>query len=387
VSPERPLSDRLIVRIGAYAWGVLGLMVLLVVLALVFAELSIVTVPLALALFPTTILVPLVDRLERRGLKRSYGAGLVLLLTILVSAGIIAIAVNAIQREWDDLVRSTQEGYELFRESLEEGLFGLPTIELEEIIDQVQSWAIDEFSDNVLGALVATVEGVAALGFGIVAFFFLLRDGHRIAAWLRDLFPAGQREHVAEVGIRTWRAIGGYIRGQTIVAFVDAVFIGIGLVILGVPLAFVLSVLIFFGGYVPIVGAFVTGTLAVLVALASEGPFIALLALAVIVAVQQLESNLLAPMVLGRSTALHPLAVLIALTVGAILYGVIGAILAVPIAASIARAAGYWREVARPEEAPEDLRTEREVGTEDEGDAAGERDGSGAAAQVSSKAP
>lgn len=352
---ERGLSERLLVRLGAYAWSLLGLVLLLIVLAVLFARLRVITIPLVIALFPAAVLVPLVDRLERRGLRRGAGAGLMLLLTLLVVAGMVAVAVNAVQREWNDLVASTQEGYIVLRDALEEGIFGLPTIRLEEVLDQVQEWAVTEFADNVLGAVIATVEGVAGIAFGMVALFFYLRDGPRIAAWLRDLFPPDKRRHAAEVGVRTWRAIGGYIRGQSIVAFVDALFIGVGLVILGVPLAFVLSVLIFFGGYVPIVGAFVTGTLAVLVALASEGPIIALATLAVVLAVQQLESNLLAPMVLGRSTALHPLAVLIALTVGAIAYGIIGAIIAVPIAASIARASGYWIEISRGDGAlPED---------------------------------
>lgn len=344
---EQRLSHRLLVRLGAYAWSLLGLMLLLAVLAFLFARLRVITIPLVIGLFPAAVLVPIVNRLEERGLRRGAGAALMLLLTLLVVAGIVAIAVDAVQREWNELVESAQEGYGVLRESLEEGLFGLPTIRVEELLEQVQDWAVTEFADNVLGAVIATVEGVTGLAFGMVALFFYLRDGPRIAAWMRDLFPPDKRRHAAEVGGRTWRAIGGYIRGQSVVAFVDAVFIGIGLVVLGVPLAFVLSVLIFFGAYVPIVGAFVTGALAVLVALASEGPIIALATLGVVLAVQQLESNLLAPMVLGRSTALHPLAVLIALTVGAIAYGIIGAIIAVPIAASIARATGYWLEISR----------------------------------------
>jgi putative heme transporter len=340
------LSDRLMVRIGAYAWSVIGLALAIALFGFVFVRLGILTIPLVLALFPAAILIPVVNWLERQGWRRGLAATVALITTLLVGIAIVAFAVNAIQQQIPELIESVQQGWERLVEAVEEGLFGLlPPIEMEEVLAQVMTWAQDELAGDLLAALVATVEGLAALAFGLVALFFYIRDGNRIGDWIRDLFPPDIRHHVEEIGARTWKTLGGYIRGQSLVALVDAVFIGIGLVILGVPLAFVLSVLIFFGGYVPIVGAFVTGFLAVLVALASEGLVIALLTLGVVVAVQQLESNLLAPMVLGRSTALHPLAVLIALTVGAIVYGIIGAIIAVPFAAAIARTGTYLREI------------------------------------------
>ncbi len=361
----------MLVRLGAYAWSIVGIALALIIVAVVFVQLRIVTIPLALALFPATVLIPVVRRMQSRGLRSGLAATIAMVSFLLVFAGVIALTVNAVQREGPELVQSAQDGYELLREGVEEGLLGLPAFEFEEVLEQVQTWAVEEFGETILPALVATFEGLIALVFGLVALFFYLRDGPRIAGWMHELFPPRFQQHAAEIGVRSWRAIGGYIRGQSIVAFGDAVFIGIGLVILGVPLAFVLSVLIFFGAYVPVVGAFVTGALAVLVALASEGPFIALLTFLVVLGVQQVESNLLAPMVLGRSMALHPLAVLVALTVGAILYGIIGAILAVPIAAIVARAGGYWREIAREPSA-----SGQDAGrpTDGEADAGGEPD-------------
>jgi putative heme transporter len=396
VSPER-LSDRPFVRIGVYAWSVIGLALAITLFGIIFVQLRVLTIPLILALFPTAILIPVVNWLDRLGWRRGVATGVSLVFTFAVGAAIIAFAVNAIQQQLPELVESVQAGWAQLSTALEEGMFGLPPLELDQIVDEVVEWAREELAENVLAALVATVEGVAALGFGLVALFFYLRDGGRIAAWLRDLFPRAQRAHIAEIGTRTWTSLGGYIRGQSLVALVDAVFIGIGLVILGVPLAFVLSVFVFFGGYVPIVGAFVTGALAVLVALASEGMVIALLTLAVVVAVQQLESNLLAPMVLGRSTALHPLAVLVALTIGAIVYGVIGAIIAVPFAAAIARAGSYLREVTsahdvsdgqRPDAEGEDEASDGdEAPDEDEVRAPSEPAEAGAGAGVGSDQP
>ena len=143
---------------------------------------------------------------------------------------------------------------------------------------------------------------------------------------------------------RAWTTLGAYFRGQLLVALVDALAIGVALLVLGVPLALPLAVLIFFGGLFPIVGAVVTGALAVLVAMADAGLTMGLIVLGIVLAVQQLESNVLAPLVLGKATALHPLGVLTSLTAGGILLGVLGAFIAVPIAASLVRAIGYLRD-------------------------------------------
>nr|MBA2578793.1 AI-2E family transporter [Euzebyaceae bacterium] len=155
--------------------------------------------------------------------------------------------------------------------------------------------------------------------------------------------PRRARADAEAIGARVWFTIGAYIRGQLVIAVVDAVLIGLGLWIVGVPLALPLAVLVFFGGLFPIVGAVAAGIVAVLVALATGGLTSALIVLAIVVAVQQVEGHLLAPIVLGKATELHPVAVIAALTAGAVLLGVLGAFLAVPIAASATRAVGYLR--------------------------------------------
>jgi putative heme transporter len=181
------------------------------------------------------------------------------------------------------------------------------------------------------------VDFLTAVVLMIVIVFFVLKDGGRLWRGVADLLPGRYRSTVDEAAGRIWWTLGAYFRGQLLVALVDAIFIGLGLWLLGVPLALPLAVLVFFGGLFPIVGAFVTGLLAVLVALASEGLTTALLVLGLVVLVQQAESNLLEPLILSKVIALHPLVIILSITAGVLSFGILGAFLAVPFAAGVAR--------------------------------------------------
>ena len=162
----------------------------------------------------------------------------------------------------------------------------------------------------------------------LVLSFFFLKDGDRFLPWLRKYTGVKVGWHLTEVLMRSWNTLSGFIRTQAIVSMVDAVFIGLGLVILGVPLAPVLAVLTFFGGFIPIIGAFTAGALAVIVALVSGGLTKALLALGLVILVQQIEGNVLQPILQSRSMGLHAAIVLLAVAVGGTLFGIIGAFLA-----------------------------------------------------------
>jgi predicted PurR-regulated permease PerM len=181
----------------------------------------------------------------------------------------------------------------------------------------------------------------------VFATVFFLLDGERIWAWLVSLFPQRSQAGVREAGSRSWAVLTAYVRATVIIAFVDAVAIGIALAILRVPLALPLAVLVFFGAFVPIVGAFVTGFVAVVVALAARGPVIALLVLLAIVVIQQVEGHLLQPLLTGRLVRLHPLGVVLAVTAGSVLAGLVGAIVAVPLAAVLTTVLGYYGALAR----------------------------------------
>lgn len=344
-APEPPPLGRSgLVRAGAYAWAVVGLVAVAVLLALAAGRLSILVIPLVLALFPAALLYPASEWLKRRRLPPSLASLLTIVGFLAVLVAVFGLLTPIVAAQVPGLVEETQAGIEQLEALFEEGLLGYqPPVTLPEALAMAQEQGVAFLQQQAGGIASVVAEAVAGLLLGLVALFFYLKDGHRIAVWLRRLFPADRQDAVHEVGVTGWVTVGQYFRGQLLVALVDAVFIGVGLAVLGVPLALPLAVLVFFGGLFPIVGAVASGAVAVLVALASQGLGVALIALGVVVAVQQLESNVLAPVVLGKATALHPLGVIVALTAGGVLLGVLGAFLAVPVAASITKGVGIVR--------------------------------------------
>ncbi|MDQ3538800.1 MAG: AI-2E family transporter, partial [Actinomycetota bacterium] len=357
-SPFTSLLHRPVLRGGLYAWALLGLCGIAVVASRAATVLSIVVVPLILALFPAAVLAPLVRRLTARRVPAAAATFLVLIGTLVVIGGGLAALVPAVASQVDGLRQSLLAGYEDLKAFLSSGPFGLQPIAVEDLLDRARRQLQESganIGSGVFGALVVVTEGVAGVLFGVVALFFYLKDGPRLAEWLRDLFPLHLRADAAEVGVRAWQTVGAYVRGQLVIAVVDATLIGIGIVVLGVPLALPLIVVVFIGGLFPIVGAVVAGFIAVLAALATVGLSKALILLAVIVVVQQVEGDVLAPVVLGKATQLHPLATLVALAAGTVLLGVLGAFLSVPVAASGARAVNYLRSRERRRSASDEL--------------------------------
>lgn len=329
-----------LLRAGRVAWALVGVIALLVVVGFVAGRLTLVVVPLLLALFPAALLEPVSRVLKRMGLPAALAALVTILGSLLVLTAVVALLVPVVAAELPSLTRSLGQGVEQLLNRAPMDLGG--TDELAKRARQ-QLGTGEQLAGRAMSAVTAVVEGVTGLLFGLVALFFYLKDGGRIATALRDLLPDRARPSATQIGQRVWLTLGRYFRGQLLIALVDAVLIGIGLVVLRIPLALPLSVLIFFGGLFPIVGAFVSGAVAVLVALADAGLTDALIVLAVVVGVQQLEGNVLEPVVLGRAIAVHPLLVLVSITTGAVTVGVLGAFLAVPVAASGARVVDYLR--------------------------------------------
>jgi putative heme transporter len=190
-----------------------------------------------------------------------------------------------------------------------------------------------------------TVVGELLTGLVLSLFltFFFVKDSERFTRWILDFAGRHREAHLREIGTRSATAVSGYLRGQATVGLVDAVFIGIGLAIVGVPLVVPLAFLTFVAAFLPLVGAFVAGALAALVALVTKGVTAALIVIGITVLVQQLEGHLLAPLLLGRAVALHPVVIILALAAGSILGGIIGAFLAVPIAAVVTAVGTYLR--------------------------------------------
>jgi putative heme transporter len=335
------LSEHRLARAGVFAWSAIGLFILLLGVLRILDMVMLVIVPLVLALLPAALLSPLSERGKARGLPPALVSAVLVLVFLFGSIGLLALLGWLIASELGDIVTTLEDAYADIASWLNQQ-FGVTIPEVRDLLETIENWAVElDLSDQALLVASTTLEILSGVLLGLVALFFYLKDGDRLAQFALDLTPARLRDDVAEIGRRLWATIGGYFRGQILVAAVDAVFIGLGLVLLGVPLALPLSLLVFIGGLFPIVGAFTAGAVAVLIALAEGGIGLALAVLVLNVVVQQAEGNLLEPLIVGRATQLHPLAVLAGLTAGAVTMGILGAFLAVPILACIVRIAGY----------------------------------------------
>ncbi|SFF17297.1 AI-2E family transporter [Blastococcus tunisiensis] len=341
--------DALLLRTGRRAWAVLGVVGVLVLVYLVGREVSVVATPLAIALFPAAVLWPLAAWLKGRGLP----ATLVALFLVLSLFGLVALVLWFIVPRFADelptLADSVEQAISDLSEFVADTPFAFPfdvgdggLADLADEAFQAMGQGTDVVGQGLQVARTLTDVATATVLF-VIALFFYLRDGERIWAAVSGLLPDTAGRHVRRVSGQLFWTLGAYFRGQMVVALADAVFIGIGLAILGVPLVLPLALLIFFGGFFPIVGAFVSGLVAVLVALADQGLTTALIALLVVVVVQQAEGNLLEPLILSPVLRLHPFVIILAVTVGAVTYGVLGAFLAVPLTACAGRIIDYAR--------------------------------------------
>lgn len=307
----------------------------------------VIILPVVLSIIVCTVLWPPVKWLRRKGLPPALAVLIVLLIAVGVVAGVIAAVAPGIVDQSTELADRASQGVIQVQDWLHGPPLNVSDDQLDSavaaITDRLQSSSAQIASGLFTGVSAAT-SALVTLFTVVVATFFFLKDGPRFVPWLRRTAGKPAAPHLAEVLTRVWTTLGGFIRTQALVSLVDAVLIGIGLVILGVPLAYALAIITFIGGFVPIVGAFVAGGLAVLIALVSNGVVTALIVLAIILAVQQLEGNILQPWLQSKSMNLHAVIVLLAVTLGATVFGVIGAFLAVPVAASLAVVLRYYGE-------------------------------------------
>ncbi len=313
-------------------------------LGFVLVHLRLVILPVLAALFLATVLMPVSDALRRVRVPGALAAFLTILLALGVLAGISTLLAPPVADEVGDLEESFRQGLAEVGSALEN--VGISQEEIDNAVDS----GLQTLEDNsgligegfVSGALLV-FEAIAGLLLALVLLFFFLKDGTRIWNWLVDLLPGDRRDDAQEVGRRSWFTLGHYLRGVALVALFDAVVIGAALAILGVPLVLPLAVLTFFAAFLPLVGAVTAGFVAALVALVSDGVVTALIVVAVITAVQQLEGDVIYPVVVGRSIELHPVAILLVLTAGAVVAGIVGALFAVPVAAVVWTAVKYFR--------------------------------------------
>lgn len=296
-------------------------------------RLGVVVVPIALALMLTALLLPAVDALDRYGAARGGAVAFVVVLGLCALTAIMAFVVNQFVDGAPQLVDEVTRSIEGARDWLANGPLHLSGDQLNRAGDSVIEALRNNQTQLTSGAL-STAGTIAEILTGalltLFAVIFFLLGGRSIWQFVTGLIPAAQRDRVREAGSAGFHSLAGYARATSLVALVDAVAIGSGLAIMGIPLALPLASLIFLGAFVPVVGALVTGVLAVIVALLAKGFVYALITLALIIAVMQLEAHVLQPLVMGRAVSIHPLAVVLGITTGGVLTGVLGALLAVP---------------------------------------------------------
>nr|WP_315097700.1 AI-2E family transporter [uncultured Cellulomonas sp.] len=322
---------------------ILAVLAVVAVVVLVITQLTLVVIPVLLALVLAAAISPLVSALRRRGLPSLAATWIALVTLVALLSGILWLVVNAVVNQWDELRDQALEGLDELQAYVQDLPFEITEEQIQSVRESVTGLVqSDAVGSGAIAGVSQTVDFVAGFFIMVVVLFFFLKDGPHLWEFLLRPFEGHRYERGRRIGDSTVRTLGGYVRGTAIVAAVDAVAIGIGLAVVGVPLVIPLSVLVFLLAFIPLVGATLAGILAALVALVAVGPVEALVVVAIVVVVNQLEGDLLQPVVMGRTLRLHPLVILFALTAGTVLAGLTGAVLAVPIAASIWRAVQVW---------------------------------------------
>lgn len=334
-------------KVAALSGRFLLVVLALVVLGYLAGKVWVVLLPLLLALLLATVLWPAARMLRGKGLPDALAALVVLVVALLVLFGILGGLAPQVTGQAQEIADQVAAGLG----ELQKGLQGPPFNLGEDRIGATVDNLIRELQANARNIATRVLSGAAAAGsllltalLALVLCFFYLKDGPKFLPWVGGLVGPRAAPHVSAIAQRSWVTLSGFIRAQAAVGLVDAVFIGIGLAVLGVPLALPLAVLVFFGAFIPIIGAVVSGALAALVALVTTGPTSALIVVALVLVVQQLEGNVLQPILVGRTLDLHPAAVILAVTAGGSLAGIVGAFLAVPVLSVAAVTIRYARQ-------------------------------------------
>jgi predicted PurR-regulated permease PerM len=350
VAPRRPTRIPAVPagleHAAGWAWRLLICVAAAAAVVILLWYLRVIVLPAIVAVTIAPALTPLADRLRRAGVGRGAPA-LALVLGLVVVAALIAVVTASVVREYDELVVSVRAGLD----DLTDWLEGDPlNVSLDRDLDGTLRSAWRETSTYLVSGARSSVSVLTGIVLVVALLYFILRDGALLWRRVVERFPEDLAGRVDRAGLHAWRVLGGYVRGTAAIAAIDATLIGIGLWILGVPLAFALAVIIFLGAFIPFVGATISGMFAVLVALADGGPGIALIALGIVLGVQFLEGNFLQPIIQSRTVDLHPAVILLAVAAGGSLFGILGAYLAVPMTAvAFAVASAVRAEEAVPE--------------------------------------
>ncbi len=327
----------------AWMWRVVLLVAGTIFLLWLLRHVRLVVVSVALALLLAALLQPAAARVRAKGVPRLATAWIVLV-AFVVALGVVLSLVGAqFAGQVGDVGKGVAAGLDQAREWLTRGPLQLGRAQVEDLTERAMSFLKGE--QGSLGAYLSSGLGVAGgvvTGFLLTLFvlFFFLADGRTIWLWVLKFVPVDARDEADAAGRRGWEALVRYVRGIALVALIDSSLVAVALLVLGVPLVVPLAVLTFLAAFVPIIGAAVAGGAAVLVALVEEGPVTAGILLVVILIVQQLDGNVLEPLVLGHAVHVHPLAVGLSIAVGSAVAGLLGAVVAVPLVAALNAAVG-----------------------------------------------
>jgi len=318
-----------------------------IVLLALFAKLMmVVVIPVIVALLLATLLAPLARWLGRKGAAPALASALAVGIAFVLFLGLWGLVIPPFVSQVPDVVENVQQGAGQVGDAA--APLGLSDREVQDAIrkarDQLQGGQV---AGTVLTGALLVVQWAAAVILIVVLTFFFIKDGTQLRDWTVELFAEERRQVLREILDRAWSALATYVQGVFLVATIDAVLIGIVLLIVGVPIALPLIVLTFLAAFFPIVGSVLAGAAATLVALVSGGVVDAAIVLAAVIAIQQLEGNVFYPMVVGKRLQLHPVAILLALTAGGVLAGVAGAFLAIPVAAVVSAVLDYTRQRRR----------------------------------------
>lgn len=353
LSPAVPPALR---QATAYSWRLLVIAAAIGVVVWLVIQLKLLVIPLLVAILITALVWPAFSFLLRHRWPRWLAIVVTILGTIAVISGLLWLAVWQITREFGSVRDRTVEAIGQFRQYLIDGPLHLSAQQIDDGLRQAGTFLQQQAEVLWTGALaIGTTIGHVGTGLLLTLFILLclLADGGGIWRWTTRLFPRVARPAVDGAGRAGWRTVITYARTQLLVATIDAIGIGVGAFLLGVPLAIPIGVLVFLGAFIPFVGAVVTGALAVFIALVYNGPLIALFMLIVVLGVQQIESHVLQPILMGSAVKVHPLAVVLVVAGGAMVGGIPGALFAVPLAAFVNVVSVYlssqaWRDGASP---------------------------------------
>lgn len=339
------------VRVAAeVGWRLLVLAGTVYVLMTVISAVELVVLSFTVALLITAMLEPTVTRLRNRGVPRGLATAITFISGFVIMGLVIWFVVWQVMENVDDLSSKVQAGIDDLRGWLLNSPFHVTEKQINQIANNLRE-AIgantDEITSAGLEGVTVIVEVMTGILLAMFSTLFLLYDGPKIWAWFLKLVPAPARDGVAGAGPRAWTTLTAYVRGTVLVALIDAIAIGTGIFFLDVPMAVPLAVFIFLFAFIPLVGAVVSGALAVVVALVTQGVWTAAMVLVVVLAVQQIEGHVLQPFILGRAVRVHPLAVVLSVAAGSLIGGIGGAVVAVPLVAVANTVVGYLRSYSK----------------------------------------